>query len=297
MTALRSTGDRSMSPDNLLTLHEVAERLGVHYMTAYRYVRTGRLPATKHGTVWQVSNEDFEEFIRQGEVSPPRRGSARAAYPTRLEDRLLHGDEAGAWQVIDNAMGSSLSPEEVYTAVLAPAMASIGEKWARDELEIEDEHLASSIALRLIGRLGPRFGRRGRKRGTVVIGAPAGDAHGIPTLMMGDLLRSRGFNVIDLGANTPSQAFARAAAAADNLVAVGVCATRPSNDPAIVEAVDALAAVSDVPVVLGGHGVNDTTVDVLGDRIGKQVRRTVTTDDALECFESTVHASGAARPA
>ena len=31
------------------TLPEVAEKLGVHYMTAYRYVRTGRLPARTRG--------------------------------------------------------------------------------------------------------------------------------------------------------------------------------------------------------------------------------------------------------
>jgi len=289
MTALRSTGDRSMNPDNLMTLHQAAEHLGVHYMTAYRYVRTGRLPATKQGTVWQVRAEDLEAFQHHGQSTPPRRGSARAAYPMRLEDRLIHGDEAGAWSIIDNAMGAALSPEEVYTDVLAPAMASIGERWSRGELEIEEEHLASSIAVRLIGRLGPQFSRRGRKRGTVVLGAPAGDDHGIPTLMMGDLLRARGFDVIDLGANTPPRAFARAAAAADNLVAVGLCATRPSNDPAIVDTVDALTEVSHVPVVLGGHGVDDVTEKSLGRRMDNGVLRTMGTDDALQHFESAVN--------
>lgn len=285
-----------MVPENLLTLHEVADQLGVHYMTAYRYVRTGRLPASKVGAVWQVKVEDLDAFTQQVATTPPRRGSAKAAYPTRLEDRLIHGDEAGAWSVIDSAMGSALTPEEVYTDVLAPAMASIGERWARNELEIEQEHLASSITMRLIGRLGPQFSRRGRRRGTVVLGAPAGDDHGIPTLMMGDLLRSRGFDVIDLGANTPSGAFARAAAAADNLVAVGVCATRPSNDPAIVDAIDALASVSDVPVILGGHGVDDVTEKTLGERMSAQVRRTMGTDDALLCFESTTQPSRTPRP-
>ncbi|MCU1344909.1 MAG: hypothetical protein JWL70_1175, partial [Acidimicrobiia bacterium] len=30
-----------------LTLHEAADALGVHYMTVYRYVRLGLLPARK----------------------------------------------------------------------------------------------------------------------------------------------------------------------------------------------------------------------------------------------------------
>ena len=37
-----------------VTLHEAAKRLGVHYMTAYRYVRTGRLPAERDGAHWLI---------------------------------------------------------------------------------------------------------------------------------------------------------------------------------------------------------------------------------------------------
>ena len=42
----------SQEPDprsraGLLSLQEAADRLGVHYMTAYRYVRTGRLRAVQ----------------------------------------------------------------------------------------------------------------------------------------------------------------------------------------------------------------------------------------------------------
>ena len=41
-------------PKQPLTLLQVADKLGVHYMTVYRYVRTGRLPATRVGGIWQV---------------------------------------------------------------------------------------------------------------------------------------------------------------------------------------------------------------------------------------------------
>ncbi|MET0148370.1 MAG: helix-turn-helix domain-containing protein, partial [Acidimicrobiales bacterium] len=37
-----------------LTLQEAAERAGVHYLTVYRWVRTGRLPATKAEGTWAV---------------------------------------------------------------------------------------------------------------------------------------------------------------------------------------------------------------------------------------------------
>ena len=35
------------TPGDLITLQEAAERLSVHYMTAYRWVRRGELPAFK----------------------------------------------------------------------------------------------------------------------------------------------------------------------------------------------------------------------------------------------------------
>ncbi|HLU43332.1 MAG TPA: helix-turn-helix domain-containing protein, partial [Microthrixaceae bacterium] len=51
-----------MCHDETLNLKQVAQRLGVHYMTAYRYVRTGRLPARREGNVWLVEGADLAAF-------------------------------------------------------------------------------------------------------------------------------------------------------------------------------------------------------------------------------------------
>ena len=53
--------DADGGPD-VLNLKQVAQRLGVHYMTAYRYVRQGRLPARREGTAWVVDRADVERF-------------------------------------------------------------------------------------------------------------------------------------------------------------------------------------------------------------------------------------------
>lgn len=289
-------GDTTMTnpTDEILTLHEAADRLGVHYMTAYRYVRTGRLAAERSGARWMVNARDVTALVDRrsgGGVATPVAGMATdshadgGAYAVRLESRLIRGDEAGAWGVVEEALGSSMGPEDVYTGVLAPAMASIGERWARGDLEIEKEHMASAIVQRLIGRLGPSFARRGLRRGTVVLSAPAGDDHGIPLLLVGDLLRSRGFEVVDLGANTPPSALSRVVAGVDRLVAVGVCATRPDNDEAISDAVTAVAGVTDVPVIVGGHGVDTRTEELLDGGFGHTVWTTHSTDEALGRFD------------
>ena len=91
----------SVTASPAVTLHEAAEMLGVHYMTAYRYVRLGLLAASKSGGVWQVEVADLAEFKAGGPSSPqPARGSQRRApWADRLEARLIAGDAHGAWQI------------------------------------------------------------------------------------------------------------------------------------------------------------------------------------------------------
>ena len=122
----------------------------------------------------------------------------------RLEARMLAGDVAGAWAVVEAALASGADPADIYVEVLAPALDSVGEGWAQGRLEIEDEHIASSVALRIIGRLGPRFARRGRPRGKIVTATPQGERHGLGVAMLTDILRGEGFEVLDLGPDTPT---------------------------------------------------------------------------------------------
>ncbi len=240
----------------LITLQEAAERLGVHYMTAYRYVRTGRLPARKVGAEWRVDLADVEAFTRVGDDAvPPRRRKGTTDYRGRLVERLIAGDEPGTWTIVEQAMTAGLDPEQVYLDLLAPAMEEVGDRWAAGTVSVGEEHQASAVVLRLIGRMGPRMRRRGRSRGTVVLGAPPGDDHGVPVALLGDLLRSRGFAVVDMGANVPAESFAEAAAGSERLVGVGIGATTLGNDRGVRAAVRAVRAATDTAVVLGGAAV------------------------------------------
>jgi len=249
-----------MAPSDI-TLAEAAERLGVHYMTAYRYVRTGRLAAVKQGQEWVVRGRDVETLQREladpdrknGERSPSARG--RRAYPGRLVDRLLAPDEPGAWTVVEGALASGMPAEDVYIEVIGPALDEIGTRWERGEITVGDEHQASAVAQRLIGRLGPRFARRGRKRGLLLVGTAPGEHHSIPSAMFGDLLRGRGYQVIDLGADVPIDSWVAASIREPRPVAIGLCATAPDNDGNLRRTLRALRAATDAPVFVGGRAI------------------------------------------
>ena len=239
-----------------ISLQEAASRLGVHYMTAYRYVRTGRLPARRDGAQWFVDPRDLDQMQQQDRARPSGR-RAKADRTAILTARMIAGDEAGAWRVIDDALASGMDPARVYLDLLAPVLRGVGAGWAAGTVTVAEEHRASAVALRLIGRLGPQFARRGRKRGMVIIGAPAGDQHSLPGAIVADLLRGEGFEVIDLGANTPDSSFAETAQDAARLVAVVIGVTAPGCDNAVQSIVQALRrSGSTVPVLIGGAAVN-----------------------------------------
>jgi excisionase family DNA binding protein len=278
-----------MTP-TLITLHEAADRLGVHYMTAYRYVRTGRLAAVKVGAEWRVDVADLRPFLEPGAVEPPRR--RRTDYATRVVGPLVAGDEAGAWTVVEQALGSGLEPAGIYVEVLAPALHRIGALWEAGEVSVGEEHQASTVVLRLIGRLGPRLRRRGRTRGSIVLGAPPGEQHGLPIALLGDLLRARGFRVHDLGADVPPDSLAQAAQGAERLIAVGIGATTSGNERNIRRAIQAVRAVVDTPVVLGGGGVADL---VAAQRLGADLYAD-RAPAAIEVFEQAADGRGRDAP-
>lgn len=249
-------------PPTDLTLHEAAERLGVHYMTAYRYVRLGLLAATKSGGTWKVGEAELAAF-RAGDADAPaadRGGRRRAPWPERLEARLLAGDARGAWGVVEAALTAGVELDEVYLDVIAPAMVSVGERWARGELDVSLEHRASGIVMRLIGRLGPRCVRPGRTRGTVVVGAPPGERHALPAAILADLVRRAGWEVSDLGADVPVVSFVHAVVTTPDVAAVAISVTNDGSLAAAGELVAALrAATSGIAIVVGGRAVQDST--------------------------------------
>jgi len=243
----------------------------VHYMTAYRYVRLGLLHAEKAGGVWQVPRSEVDRLLAERQVPegarrPGGRSVAPAPWAARLEARLRAGDERGSWGVIEAALAAGSDPTAVYLELLVPALRGIGDAWAAGEVDVSIEHRASVIVMRLMGRLGPRFNRRGQTRGTVVLGAPAGDLHGLPTAILSDLVRGAGFTVADLGADTPTTAFVRAALDAERLVAVAVGVTTWQNEVTIRELTWALhEALPGVAVLIGGGAVRDEgTAQALG---------------------------------
>jgi MerR family transcriptional regulator, light-induced transcriptional regulator len=179
----------------------------------------------------------------------------------RLQERMLGGDVVGSWQVVEAAITSGFEPAEVYVDLLAPSLHAIGLSWRSGRVSIDQEHLASSVAAMLIGRLGPRFVHRGRKKGVVVIAMPPGERHGLGVAMLADILGDAGYAVLNLGPDTPTASLVAAMRDAGSIAAVVVSVVDTERRPAARRLLAAARRERpSIPLLVGGNAVTDEGV-------------------------------------
>ena len=114
-------------------------------------------------------------------------------------------DENRAEQLLSQAF-AQFPPEIVCLDVLVKGLSEIGEGWYQGEMSVQQEHLASSLAIRRIEALltaapPPSY------PGMILILCPPDDEHTFSPLVLTYLLRRRGRMAIFLGANVPLQHF------------------------------------------------------------------------------------------
>jgi methanogenic corrinoid protein MtbC1 len=187
-----------------MQLSDAAEMLGVHYQTAYGWVRAGTLTARKTSRGYEVSESDARALLARRaagtEPSPGIRVRNWAVQAERLHSALAAGDEAQArrdW----GRLAAGVPLTELCDQVIAPALRRVGAQWAAGELSIAAEHRATAICERLIAARVHQ--PRGRPRGIAVTATPPGERHALPAMMAAACLREDRWQVHHLAADLP----------------------------------------------------------------------------------------------
>src|ERR1044071_1289990 len=91
---------------------------------------------------------------------------------------LLAGDEVAAELAVRDAIDARLTTAQIDEEIIAPALWLIGRLWARGEISIADEHLATEISLRVLA-LQREVTRTVQDRSghTALLAAPTGEQH------------------------------------------------------------------------------------------------------------------------
>lgn len=187
-----------------MQLRDAAQQLGVHYQTAYGWVREGTLPARKTPRGYEVSDGDVRALAdRRASGSEPRREIRVrdwAAQAAALYDALVAGDETRA-RLMFGRLVPGVRLSDLCDQVIGPALRRIGDEWSGGNLSVAVEHRASAICERLISSRAQQA--QGRPRGTAVTATPPGERHTLPPLMAAACLREDRWHVHDLGADLP----------------------------------------------------------------------------------------------
>ncbi len=240
-------------PTDFLDLDGVAEEVGVHYQTVYRWVRSGKLPAEVVLGRYRVMRSQLAAFL-DGRAAPKRPGPPgeprlqRAA--EKMHTALSTGDETRARDLACTLVAEHTSIVDLVQEVLVPSLRRIGQDWHDGKLSIWVEHRASAITERILGEVAPR--PRGRRRGDVMVAAVSGDRHSLATTMAAVALRDNNWRVHHLGADMPPDELVRFCAEHDIDVAVLTVVNPECLDLAAKTATR--IRESGIPVVVGGPG-------------------------------------------
>lgn len=236
-------------------LQTAADRLGVHYQTAYRWVRRGLLPATKRGGAYQVADADLAAFAaaRAEPTPPPRRSTVRSwgSQVQRLHRLLVEGDELGARDTVMRLVEGGLDVAAICDRLVSPALRAIGDDWSNGLVSVAEEHRASAIVERLLARIAVH--PRGRPRGVCVVATCESEAHALPASMAALALRADRWQVHHLGCGVPvKDTLDLVRSVSADLVVLS--ATDPAFADEADHAAELLMSEAGRPVLLGGPG-------------------------------------------
>lgn len=260
----------------LLRIGEFARRVGVNPELLRAWERRYGLlkPVRSPGGFRLYTAEDAAQVARMRQALDEGLSAAEAAGIALADGRLSNNladdaaarllaairdyDEAGVHDVLDESLGA-FGLDMVLRDIVLPTLTELGDGWERNTLGISQEHFGSNL---IRGRLLALARSRGRGTGPLALLACApGESHDISLLAFGLVLRSYGWRILYLGANTPFATLAQTAETAKPTITV-----ISSFDPALLEAeAPALARLAEVvPLALAGPGASEALSTRLG---------------------------------
>jgi MerR family transcriptional regulator, light-induced transcriptional regulator len=195
-----------------------------------------------------------------GEVVTDRARPVLESLREELREALDRFDEDGANRALDRLI-AAVSVETAMREVLLPYLRSLGDRWAKGEVSVGQEHFASAL---LRGRLlGLARGWGNRRGPRLILACPPGEEHDLGLIMFGIAASRRGRSITYLGQDTPfSTIEATLDAVGPDLVVFALAEGTSLGQHA--RAIRALA--KRVAVAVGGAGVANDEARTLGVR-------------------------------
>lgn len=166
------------------------------------------------------------------------------------------------------ALEAGASPMDVLNLGMIDAMSLVGERFSRGDAFVPEMLVSARTMKKGVETLKPYLNSNAAgANGKVVIGTVAGDLHDIGKNLVGMMLESSGFEVIDLGIDVPIEKFVEAARSEENVRIVALSTLLTTTMPAMRRAVEALNALENrasFRVMVGGAPITEEFARSIG---------------------------------
>ena len=217
---------------------------------------------------------------------PPTKAPGAGTRPPlleRLSEAVAGGDRTGAPVLARKALKEGHAPLALLLDTLTPAIRLLGEQFARRERFIPHLVAGAEAMQKAVEVLQPHLLAEGRPaKGTVIFGTVDGDVHDIGKNICVLMLRSFGYQVIDLGRSVKVQRFVDAAREHDaDLVAMSALMTTTMGQMKVVIGALREAGLGAKTMVGGAVLTAGAAKEMGADAYGKDAAAVVDVADAL----------------
>lgn len=201
-----------------LSTIQAAEALGVSVSTVKRWVDEGVLPAHKTpGGHRKLARAEVLALARQGELPRGDLGALTGAasdvdaIANALLEAILGGQGAEATAILRRAYSSGHAIETIADQIVGPVMTEIGRQWEDEQIDVWNEHRATALCSASLYDLKDELEvRTERQRPLAIVTASENEQHLLPSLLAQLVLLDAGWEVVQLGSNTPFVSMAKA---------------------------------------------------------------------------------------
>jgi DNA-binding transcriptional MerR regulator len=162
--------------------------------------------------LWRTLETDEQDPLQVKGYTTPGASASAVSLPEADTSADLRREWVSACKAFDEqraeiilAQAFAKHPVEVVCLeLLQKGLAELGEGWYRGQVVVQQEHFASGLAMRRLETLVAATPLPSRPE-RILVGCPAREEHTFSALLLALLLRRRGWDVVYLGANVPTE--------------------------------------------------------------------------------------------
>jgi len=185
-----------------------------------------------------------------------------------LKQAFVRLDKNQVLSLVDERFGGGQPPLDIIN-ILTQGLEEIGDLFSKEELYIPELVFSGQIFDAVMKKLRPNMSAKDaaqKRKGKVVIGTVKGDLHDLGKNLVTNMVRTSGFEVIDIGKDVPTEKFIEIVIdnRPDVLGLSSLLTTTMMMQAEVIEALKKENLRDDLKVIVGGAPTNKEWAEEIG---------------------------------